>query len=115
MQTATSERAPKARGKYIELNIPESIYLPTQVSNRRSLSPEERLLVAIFEDAVEQWRRNKPLCNIPDRRAAYRARQQCEEAKWWFYERANKWPFSFANCCDVLGWNPDDVRKAVFR
>jgi hypothetical protein len=75
---------------------------------RRSeyLEPEKELLLAVLEDAIHCYRKY----------AAARSRagrEQFREAEEWLMGGGDGWIFAFANVCDLLGLNPDYVRRAV--
>ncbi len=64
------------------------------------------LMLAVLEDAVrciEQGRR----------RRGFRARRLGAEAEAWVRSDSRAWPFSFANICEVLGFDVDAFRKRV--
>jgi hypothetical protein len=75
---------------------------------RRSeyLEPEKELLLAVLEDAVHCYRKY----------ASARSRagkEQFREAEEWLMGGGDGWIFAFANVCDLLGLDPDYVRRAV--
>lgn len=75
---------------------------------RRSehLEPEMALLVAILEDAIHCYRKY--------RAARDRAgREQFREAEKWIMEEGDDWLFSFANVCELLGLDPQYIRRGV--
>jgi hypothetical protein len=61
----------------------------------RTLRPEDRLLVAILEDAVRVWRRSGAA-------RGRRARRLANEVHDWFLSDATDHPFAFAVVCDHL-------------
>jgi len=84
---------------------PDSI-LPAQYFEARKPMPEQRLVVAVLHDAircVETYRFAKD---------AGGRRQFREDFQWFFAEDA-EWPFSFANICDVLGFDRHEVRHRL--
>ena len=68
---------------------------------RRALTPESQLQVAILEQAIEDLRR--PRRNRQNERS-YR------EALGWMASDNEAWPFSFVNVCLSLGLDPAAVR-----
>ncbi len=64
------------------------------------VQPERRLVLAVMEDAVHLYLRNP---------------QGAEDVAVWMDTDDRSWPYSFRNCCDVLGLDPDAVREGVRR
>jgi hypothetical protein len=64
------------------------------------LQPERRLMLAVFEDAVQAYLRGMHC--FPETRA-------------WFEEDDFQWPYSFANLCVTLGLDRVAVRTALRR
>ena len=96
-------------GKLFE---PDTI-LPTQFysifKNSQYREPERRLMVAILEDAVSCLSTDLHRCNP-------RQRKQYEEAKAWVAaDDESEWIFSFKNICEVLGMNPNYLRRGLIR
>ncbi len=60
------------------------------------LQPEQRLALAVLEDAVRSWHR---FAVVPGRRAERRR----HELLAWFTSDETGAPFAFANVCDHLG------------
>ena len=75
---------------------------------RRSeyLEPEKALLLAILEDAVHCYRKYRA---ARDRSGQERFR----EAEQWIMEEGNDWLFSFGNVCELLGLDPQFIRRGV--
>lgn len=75
---------------------------------RRSehLEPEKALLVAILVDAIHEYHKYS---RAPDRAGKDRFR----EAEAWIMESGNDWIFSFDNVCELLGLDPQYVRRGV--
>jgi hypothetical protein len=80
-------------------------YLDT-VRRSEHLEPEKALLVAVLEDAIHAYRKYQ---KARDRVGKERFR----EAEEWIMEGGNDWIFSFKNVCELLGLNPDYVRRGV--
>ena len=80
-------------------------YLGTQ---RRSelLEPEKALLIALLEDAVQSYRK---FAGARDREG----RERSHEAKDWIFSQDRAWIFSFNNVCELLGLDPDYVRRGL--
>ena len=75
---------------------------------RRSeyLEPEKALLLALLEDAVHCYRKFAAARN----RAG---RQQFREAEEWLMGGGDSWVFAFENVCDLLGLDPEYVRRGL--
>ena len=80
-------------------------YLDT-VRRSEHLEPEKALLVAILEDAIHTYRKYRA---SRDRVGKERFR----EAEQWVMGGSDEWIFSFNNVCELLGLNPDYVRRGV--
>jgi hypothetical protein len=75
---------------------------------RRSehLEPEMALLMAILEDAIHCYRKY--------RAARDRAgRERFRETEQWIMEEGDDWLFSFNNVCELLGLDPQYIRRGV--
>ena len=75
---------------------------------RRSehLEPEKALLMAILEDAIHCYRKY--------RAARDRAgRERFREVEQWIMKEGDDWLFSFNNVCEVLGLDPQYIRRGV--
>ena len=75
---------------------------------RRSeyLEPERALLLAILEDAIHCYRK---FATAHSRSG----REQFREIEDWLMGGANGWVFSFDNVCELLGLDPQYVRRGV--
>ena len=71
-----------------------------------SREPENRLMLAVLEEALVTFQRglNSP---IPERRKRF-----CEVDRW-VSERDSDWPFSFENICQTLRIDPDYIRAGL--
>lgn len=79
-----------------------------QPSTNHENSPELRLVLAVFEDAVRAAIRR------PTGRSR-RAQREYLEAWAWVQGTDRAWPFAFPNVCDLLGLDPDAVRQQLLR
>lgn len=79
---------------------------PRTAIGRAKVSAEERLLLAVLEDAVRTWRR----CHTAVRGRAARLRRELEE---WFASEDDAWPCSFARVCDHFGLDRGAVRESL--
>jgi hypothetical protein len=68
--------------------------------------PEEALLIAVLEDAMDC------ICKYRSAPDKYRQRLLREEEQW-FMSNANDRPFAFERVCEVLGLDAGSVRHAV--
>lgn len=75
---------------------------------RRSehLEPEKTLLLAILEDAIHCYQKFATVRN----RAG---REQFREAEEWLMGGGDGWVFAFDNVCDLLGLDPEYVRRGL--
>ena len=81
-----------------------SQYLDT--FRRSELEPEKSLLAAILEDAVQEYRKfNGP--HDPKSKIRF---NKVEE---WFNRRDKEWIFSFDNVCELLGLDPEYIRRRL--
>lgn len=75
---------------------------------RRSepLEPEKALLLAVLEDAVHCYRK---YATARDRSG----KEYFREAEEWIMGGGDGWIFSFENVCDLLGLDPQYVRRGL--
>jgi hypothetical protein len=75
---------------------------------RRSedLEPEKSLFAAILEDAVQEYRKYSQADDAD-------GKKRFREAEEWIMRGGNDWIFSFGNVCDVLGLDPEYVRRGL--
>jgi hypothetical protein len=74
----------------------------------RPLSPEHDLMVAVLEEALADYQR------------CWKAREKkgmerFADAQAWILESDSEWIFSFINCCEALGIEPDYLRQGLVR
>jgi hypothetical protein len=86
--------------------LPEQFYSPaaSAVSGRGEVA----LMRAVLEDAIDCFQK---LLGKTDRRSQRLVR----EAEEWIFSEDLRWPFSFLNICNVLGIDPDYVRRGLKR
>jgi hypothetical protein len=84
--------------------IPEQFYGPDD--NALRLSGERALMWAVFADGIDAYRRNV-------RQLSRRERIEFREAERWIVATNWEWAFSFVNLCEVFGFNPAAVRRAL--
>ena len=92
--------------------LEQDTLLSTQYfGNQRSKipsEPENRLMLAILEDAINCYQDNL----LAKRGSAGRLFTEAEE---WILEKNSDWLFSFKNICETLGFNPEYVRQGLLR
>ena len=72
------------------------------------LEPEKALLLAILEDALHCYRK---FSAARDRLG----RDRFREAESWIMGADNHWIFGFANLCDLLGLDPQYIRRGLLQ
>jgi hypothetical protein len=70
------------------------------------LEPEKSLLAAILEDAVQEYRKYS-------RAHDANGKKRFREVEEWIMRGGNDWIFSFDNVCDLLGLDPEYVRRGL--
>lgn len=70
------------------------------------LEPEKALLLAVLEDAIHCYRK---FANARDRAGQERFR----EIEQWLLGGGNEWIFAFNTVCELLGLDPDYVRRGL--
>src|SRR5215831_19273443 len=83
-----------------DLGLIESVYKKTIRDG------EERLMLAVLENAVEHFQKCV-LARKPSGKQLFR------EAEEWFLDQDNEALFSFESICETLGLNPDQIRKGL--
>jgi hypothetical protein len=75
---------------------------------RRSehLEPENALLAAIFEGAVEEYRNYSGAHDS-------KGKSRFNEVEEWFNRSDKEWIFSFENICELLGLDMEYVRRRL--
>jgi hypothetical protein len=75
---------------------------------RRSghLEPEKSLLAAILEDAVQEYRKYNG-AHDP------KSKSRFNEVEEWFNRKDKEWIFSFDNVCEMLGLDPEYIRRRL--
>jgi hypothetical protein len=67
---------------------------------------EERLMLAVLENAVEDFQKYV-LARNP------RGKQLFQEVEEWFLDNDSEALFSFGSICETLGLHPDHIRKGL--
>lgn len=84
--------------------LPEQFWSAEHGSTQRS--GEYALMWAVLADGIECYRRNAHGTS-----AAQRA--EFHEAEDWISRTDWNWPFSFVNLCELFGFDPAGVRRAL--
>jgi hypothetical protein len=79
-----------------------------RIYRSRPLSPERELMVAILEEAVADYQR---CWKARDKKGM----ERFADAQAWILESDSEWIFSFINCCEALGIEPDYLRQGLLR
>jgi len=95
--------------RFVNLFEPDTL-LPAQYfaafAREGGLVRERRLMLAVLEDAVECYQKYA-LARDP------RGRLLFEDACVWIESGEREWPFSYENICEVLGLNPEYIRRGL--
>ncbi|HEU4341607.1 MAG TPA: hypothetical protein VFU31_08560 [Candidatus Binatia bacterium] len=68
--------------------------------------PEKNLLLAILEDAIHNYRKY----SLAHDRVG---RERFAEAEHWIMHAEDDWIFSFVNVCELLGLDPEHLRRGL--
>jgi hypothetical protein len=79
-----------------------------RIYRSRPRSPERDLMLAILEEALNDYQR---CWKARDKKA----RQRFADARAWILNTDSEWIFAFTNCCEVLGIEPYYLRQGVLR
>jgi hypothetical protein len=79
-----------------------------RIYRSRPRSPERDLMLAILEEALNDYQG----CF---RARDHKGRKRFADARAWIMNTDSGWIFSFINCCEVLGLQPDCFRQGVLR
>ena len=84
-----------------------NVILPSQYFGaRKPLAPEQRLMIAVVQDAIN--------CIAKYRFATDpRGRQLFDEVTQWLGATETGWPYSFESICEVLGLDANAVRHRL--
>ncbi len=95
--------------RFVNLFEPDTL-LPTQYfaafSREGGLVRERRLMLAVLQDAVECYQKYA-LARDPKGRTLF------EGAEEWIESGERDWPFSYENICEILGLNPEYIRRGL--
>jgi hypothetical protein len=104
LKKAYPERSVVSDG-WISLD-PADIGLIESVYKKTLREGEERLMLAVLENAVEYFQKYV-LARKPS------GKQLFQEAEEWFLEKDSEELFSFESICDTLKLHPDHIRKGL--
>ena len=118
MKTQSKKQKPKEKLD-LELNYGEKPFVPfeadilatedfVRVHRSRPLSPEHGLMVAVLEVALADYQR---CWKVRDKKSM----ERFADAQAWILESNSEWIFSFVNCCEALGIEPDYLRQGLVR
>lgn len=97
--------------KISSLFHPDTIAAPEYfegLSRRSSLDPSKKLMLAILEDGLKCF-----LANVSARGG--KNKKLFDEAEKWIMAEGSDDIFSFENVCEVLGLNPEYLRRGLAR
>ncbi len=115
-EIAISSHTPEQMGSTASNNIgslfqPDTLLVENFFNDRRGKTlvlPEQRLMLAILEDALQCFQDN---CSAKNGKK----KQLFENVQKWFFEPSSGWVFGFESICSVLGFEPDYLRKGLVR
>jgi hypothetical protein len=83
------------------------IILPSQhFGARRKQAPEQQLMIAVLQDALECVAKHRCATDPQGRRLFHDARQ-------WFLANETDWPYSFECICGILDLDANAVRQRL--
>lgn len=88
-----------------EIITPEQFFTSVRQS-AASWTGEQRLLLAVLEDAVSNFLRYKGSCTTRGKRLF---REECE----WFWSHEKRYLYAFETICDYLHLDPDYLRVGL--
>lgn len=84
--------------KFTNSGIPDTI-LPEQFFSGTRPSPEKRLILAVLLDAIVQLQRGEAIV--------------AADAERWIRDEDENVPISFADVCEVLGFEPHGLARSL--
>lgn len=83
------------------------VVLPSQYFGQRpKQEPEQRLMIAVLQEAFECVEKYRFATEVRDRRVF-------DEARQWFLATESDWPYSFECICAVLDLDANAVRQRL--
>ena len=118
MKTQSKKQKPKEKLD-LELHFGEKPFVPfeadilatedfARVHRSRPLSPEHELMIAVLEVALADYQR---CWKVRDKKSM----ERFADAQAWILEPNSDWIFSFVNCCEAIGIEPDYLRQGLLR
>src|SRR5262245_41653888 len=89
-------------------DLPEVSILPDQFTPVRTRSPQVALVGAVLVQALQDMQQAL-------QQPTSRHSRLLSENKAWLWREDNEWPFSFVNCCQILGYDPPQLRARIER
>src|SRR5919197_4058402 len=77
-----------------------------RLSKKDTLTGEEKLMLAVLEHAIEYFQKYVLAKHENDKKLF-------QEAEEWILDKNSDWLYSFENICEVLGLNPDYMRRGL--
>jgi hypothetical protein len=116
MKTQQRKQKPKEK-LYPELNFAEKPFVPFEadilaaedfacIHRSRPLSPERELMAAVLVEALADYQR---CWKARDKKGM----ERFADAQTWILDSNSEWIFSFVNCCEALGIEPDYLRQGL--
>lgn len=102
-------RSLSAEDKITSLFEPDTLTSTQYFQNFRRktcLEPEKRLILAMLEDAVTCFQ-------VYLTARGGRGKRMFDEVEEWIMTEHDGWVFSFVNVCEMLGFNPEYVRRGL--
>jgi hypothetical protein len=93
-------------------SLPETVFAtaydvsPGTFRRQLHLEPEKKLMLAVLEDAIACFQK---YAFTRDRKG----KMLFQEAEFWVQNTNSDWPFSFANVCETLVFDPDYLRQGL--
>jgi hypothetical protein len=94
-----------------------NIMTPSQFYGDRShpqLAGVRKLLVALLADAINCLQGTPQYMGALAERHPHNIGRLRREARLWFEAKHDRYAFSFESVCDVLGYDADALREALF-
>lgn len=118
MKTLPKKQKPKKKLD-LDPNFGEKPFVPFEVDilatedfsrlhRSRPLSPEHELMAAVLEVAFADYQR---CWKARDKKGM----ERFADSQAWILESNSDWIFSFVNCCEALGIEPDYLRQGLLR
>jgi hypothetical protein len=80
--------------------------LSAQFSRARATCPEQRLMLAVLQDAIDIYRKYAAV-------SCSRRGHLIREAEEWLFSDDTSWPLSLVNVCDAVGIDVGGLRARL--